>query len=207
MAETYWNLRGKCRFLKEWPDWDGAIHEDEAQVQRQGRAVTYPFSFEIDHDKETGIFSSTTDIPYYETTLSGCTCYDFQERRLPCKHMYWLAAELEVIEIVNLVSHSKEILREIKSSSNIDAHPEQIKRIKKAKEAKCQPLTVDSVAKTAVFQGSGKKPYETNLDSCTCRDYFVRRLPCKHMYRLRMELEKNALNSTEMEGVYVNDRP
>jgi hypothetical protein len=30
--------------------------------------------------------------------------------------------------------------------------------------------------------------YEVTLDGCTCRDWFVRRLPCKHMYRLAHEL-------------------
>lgn len=33
----------------------------------------------------------------YSTCLSDCTCPDFQQRKLPCKHMYKLALELGVI--------------------------------------------------------------------------------------------------------------
>ena len=179
---------GRCQFLQEWSNWDTSIHADDAQIDRQGRSMTYPFDFEINHDKETARFSSTTDIPYYETTLSHCTCHDFQERKLPCKHMYRLAVELGIIKIINRLD--KERVQSIKDSDDIDAQPEQVQRIKRAKESKCAPLSIDYAAQTAIFAGSGKKPYETTVDSCTCRDYFVRRLPCKHIYRLRIELEK-----------------
>lgn len=30
--------------------------------------------------------------------------------------------------------------------------------------------------------------YKVTLDSCTCRDYLIRELPCKHIYRLAYEL-------------------
>lgn len=73
---------------------------------------------------------------------------------------------------------------------DVDTHPEQIKRMEKARGAKMAPISIDCIEQTAVFSGSGKKPYETTVVSCTCRDFFVRRLPCKHIYRLRMELEK-----------------
>ena len=56
-------------------------------------------------------------------------------------------------------------------------------------DKKFTPTEVDVEAETAIFTGSGKSPYETTIISCTCRDYFVRRLPCKHIYRLRYELE------------------
>lgn len=36
----------------------------------------------------------------YDTTLSTCTCPDFRERKLPCKHIYCLALLLgERLEI------------------------------------------------------------------------------------------------------------
>jgi len=54
--------------------------------------------------------------------------------------------------------------------------------------SKCTPTEIDHINQTGIFKGSGKNPYTTTLNSCTCRDYFVRRLPCKHMYRLAMEL-------------------
>lgn len=184
------NTYGRCRFLGEWPEWTKSVHEEDSQITRQGRSMTYPFDFDIDFDNETGEFSSTSDLPFYSTSLARCNCYDFQERHLPCKHMYRLAVELGVIEIIRRPSFDKAKVEEIKSCGDIDSQPDQIKRKEKAKEAKCAPASVDFEARTAVFAGSGKKPYETTEDSCTCRDFFTRRLPCKHIYRLRMELEK-----------------
>lgn len=182
-------IYGRCHLFEDWPDWDVHIHEDPLQIAREGRAMTYPFDFEIDYDNATGTFSSTTDLPFYTTTLSTCTCYDFQGRKLPCKHIYRLAVELGKIEIINRKSIENDRLNAIKNSGSIDEQPDQLKRQERAKEAKCKPMSIDYAAKTAIFSGSGKKPYETTVDSCTCRDYFVRRLPCKHIYRLRMELE------------------
>lgn len=183
-------ISGRCKILRDWNDWDENLHESQEQINRQGWAMTYPFSFEIDRDKETGIFSSTSDLPYYKTTLSHCDCGDFQTRHLPCKHIYRLAVELGYIEMINRKSLEMDKVQDIKASDDIDSQPDQIKRMEKAKEAKCTPLSIDFNSKTAIFGGSGKKPYETTIDSCTCRDYFVRRLPCKHIYRLRMELRE-----------------
>lgn len=183
---------GRCHFLKEWSEWEVAVHNDADQISRQGRAMTYPFTFDIDPAAKTARFSSTSDLPYYDTSLSQCTCGDFQYRHLPCKHIYRLAVELGVIEIIRRPSggYNKELLAEVKSMEDVDSHPEQVKRIEKAKGIKMTPISIDYMSQTAIFSGSGKTPYETTVVTCTCRDFFVRRLPCKHIYRLRMELEK-----------------
>lgn len=191
MNET---IYGRCRILKDWSFWDYSIHCDQPQVGRQGRALTYPFTFKVDDETQTAQFSSTSSLPYYDTTLTSCTCNDFVERNLPCKHIYRLATELGIIEIINR-NHNydleKEKLNKIKNSSDIDNEPDQLKRQKSAMDAKCTPSEIDYDNKTAIFKGSGKSPYITTLTNCTCRDYFVRRLPCKHIYRLRYELEQH----------------
>lgn len=180
---------GRCQIIKEWPEWDYAIHTDKAQIARQGRAMTYPFSFTVDRKKKTAKFSSTSDLPFYETSLSSCTCYDFQDRHLPCKHMYRLAVQLRVIKIINR-RHDKERLAQIQALSDPDNEPEQIRR--KENAASCVPIEIDFENKSGIFQPKdGAAPYKTTLQSCTCRDYDVRRLPCKHIYRLRFELEKH----------------
>ena len=92
---------GRCLFLQEWPDWESSVHTNDAQIERQGRAMKYPFTFKINKYSKTGIFSSTSEQPYYTTTLSRCTCKDFQDRALPCKHIYRLAVELGIIKIIN----------------------------------------------------------------------------------------------------------
>lgn len=180
--------------MKEsWPEWDASIHEEQPQIERQGRALSYPMGCKIFYDQRTARFSSTSDLPFYETTLSSCTCYDFQERKLPCKHIYRLAHELGVIEIVKRGpgGYNKEVLDSIRGREDVDSDPEQMKRQDRAKEKKCAPLSVDYDNRSAFFKGSGKEPYLTTENSCTCRDFTVRRLPCKHIYRLRTELNEN----------------
>lgn len=63
-----------------------------------------------------------------------------------------------------------------------------LKRIESAKSAKVTPSSIDREAHSAVFKGSGKTPYTTTLHSCTCVDFVRNKKPCKHMYRLAIEL-------------------
>ena len=62
------------------------------------------------------------------------------------------------------------------------------KRIKSAEAAKMTPVSVDTENWSAVFKGSGKTPYNTTLEKCTCVDFVRNKLPCKHIYRLAMDL-------------------
>lgn len=71
--------------------------------------------------------------------------------------------------------------------SSIHCDSEQIKRIKSASASKLTPLVVDYTNNTGVFQGSSSK-YDVSLEFCPCGDYRRRKLPCKHIYRLAMEL-------------------
>lgn len=61
--------------------------------------------------------------------------------------------------------------------------------IKAAQGPKITPMqgTVDREKQTAVFWGSGREPYRTSLGACTC-SAFRGIAPCKHIYRLAMEL-------------------
>ena len=64
---------------------------------------------------------------------------------------------------------------------------DQQKRIKSAKKPELTPLSIDTVLCTGYFSGSSGK-YITSLQDCQCGDFFKRRKPCKHIYRLAMEL-------------------
>jgi len=66
---------------------------------------------------------------------------------------------------------------------------EQQRRIATARKADTTPASVDRENRAALFKGSGKIPYETTLDFCTCGDFIKRKLPCKHIYRLALELD------------------
>lgn len=189
---------GRCHLLQEWRDWCVSVHEQPAQIERQGRSICYPFVFfDLDFDNKTVKFSSTSDLPYYKTTLHDCSCYDFEKRRLPCKHIYRLAVELGIIEIVKQRNASgtkgrktrqTEEVTNIVQLENIHTHPEQIARQKRGMESTCKPISIDREVQTGIFSGSKGALYKTTLESCTCRDYFLRRLPCKHIYRLMYEL-------------------
>lgn len=61
------------------------------------------------------------------------------------------------------------------------------KRIKSAKSAKLTPLNIDEENLSGNFKGSSGR-YETHLDACQCVDFIRNKLPCKHMYRLAIEL-------------------
>lgn len=70
----------------------------------------------------------------------------------------------------------------------LHSDPEQAKRMEKAQKSDVTPDNIDRDKQIGLFQGSGKEPYETTLEDCTCGDFRRRRKPCKHMYRLAFEL-------------------
>lgn len=59
--------------------------------------------------------------------------------------------------------------------------PGQYAKIEKVKSVKLD--NVDAQEKTATC-----KTYDVSLDDCTCRDFTMKSLPCKHMYALAAEL-------------------
>lgn len=69
-----------------------------------------------------------------------------------------------------------------------NAGPDEEKRLNSAQQSKTSPTSIDREHETGVFYGSGKLPYQTSLAACTCNDFVKRKKPCKHIYRLAMEL-------------------
>lgn len=69
-----------------------------------------------------------------------------------------------------------------------NAGPDEEKRLTSAQQSKTSPTSIDREYETGVFYGSGKLPYQTSLAACTCNDFVKRKKPCKHIYRLAMEL-------------------
>ena len=67
------------------------------------------------------------------------------------------------------------------SNEHFHAEPEQLKRIKSALQLKMDSVDFDT--------RTGKiKNYDVSLGECTCMDFMRRRKPCKHIYRLAVEL-------------------
>lgn len=90
--------------------------------------------------------------------------------------------------------------------ASVHENADQKKRFSSALTGKLIPLSVDFENQTGNFNGSGKEPYNTTLQTCTCSDFKRRKLPCKHIYRLAIELNlidtgKNTVQKRE----YGND--
>ncbi len=78
-----------------WSNWTESILTSEEQAKRRKRSHLVNL-ISLDRSKGKAEFMSTTSYGtnYYNTSLDMCTCRDFEERHLPCKHMYRLAHEL-----------------------------------------------------------------------------------------------------------------
>lgn len=79
------------------------LHKDEEQMLRQDKSSEVIMK-NVQVRKQTG----KTKYGEYEVSLEGCTCRDFQIRRLPCKHMYKLANKLKLF--VNRNERSRELI-------------------------------------------------------------------------------------------------
>lgn len=84
---------------------------------------------------------------------------------------------------------NEKALEEWKSSWDPSIHESDYakKRITSAKSAKLTPVKIDPTDCYGYFQGAHGR-YETWLDSCPCVDFIRSKLPCKHIYRLAIEL-------------------
>jgi hypothetical protein len=79
-------LRNLQRDSSQWGGWNFKLHVASVQKDRQYRA--YGLAEEnqaIDTLARRGVIHG------YQTALEHCSCPDFEERILPCKHIYCLA--------------------------------------------------------------------------------------------------------------------
>lgn len=84
-----------------WDNWDSSVHRETGQYERLEKAVTDKGMFLSWYNPivSTAKISSSSG-RFYLTNGFGCSCPDFRERRLPCKHMYFLAINLDEYESV-----------------------------------------------------------------------------------------------------------
>lgn len=74
--------------------------------------------------------------------------------------------------------------------SEIHYDHEQVQRILAAQSRKLIEgiKYIDKANQTIIIKGTSAAPYIATADSCTCPDFGKRGLPCKHMYRLAIEM-------------------
>lgn len=78
--------------------WNEDIHSDYEQIKRIAFSQRIK-SENVDLDEESKTAVVTGRDGMYNVTLDSCTCYDFESRQLPCKHVYRLAHELGLLEL------------------------------------------------------------------------------------------------------------
>lgn len=80
-----------------WAKWN-EVPMNEAQSRRFDRAIECGFTPKtINLDAKFAIIVGSEG-KAYKTTLTKCTCPDFKKRRLPCKHMYFLAVQTKALD-------------------------------------------------------------------------------------------------------------
>lgn len=78
-----------------WSIWDRSIHETDGQFKRMERASIDPDISIISYDPRYRLAKVQGKTAVYLTSCNRCSCQDYRKRRLPCKHMYALAMELD----------------------------------------------------------------------------------------------------------------
>lgn len=86
--------------------------------------------------------------------------------------------------------------------------PDQERRHATARTGECTPLEIDAENGVGYFSGKSGR-YTTTLQECTCMDFARRHKPCKHMYRLAIELglfnDTVEKNRTKVKAPYPDD--
>lgn len=99
--------------------WPINTHQTSGQKSRQTRSSTVTLS-NIDFINKTAMVEGSNGI--YLVSLGKCTCPDFEERQLPCKHMYKLAHELGFLDIYDS-AYASGIYHEDENSGDEDDIP------------------------------------------------------------------------------------
>lgn len=76
-----------------WNIWDSSIHEAPGQFERMERALNKKIDI-LSYDPKYQLAKIRGNTGIYLTSCKRCSCPDYHNRHLPCKHMYALAIEL-----------------------------------------------------------------------------------------------------------------
>lgn len=84
-------------------------------------AQVKPSDVFIDHSNHSALIQGKDGA--YNVSLTQCTCFDFESRQLPCKHIYKLAFELGLLDNLPKLNHKA-------AKSFKDSIPDEIERFK-----------------------------------------------------------------------------
>lgn len=89
------NLSEDFAAMPGWDIWDSSIHEALGQFERAERASADKEISILCYDSKYKLAKVQGKTAVYLTSCQRCSCPDYRKRRLPCKHMYALAMELD----------------------------------------------------------------------------------------------------------------
>lgn len=78
--------------------WPEEMHSDFEQVKRIESAKKLKKDVVSINTEEGRVLVQGSAADPYKATLQECTCPDFAIRQAPCKHMYYLAGEMGLLE-------------------------------------------------------------------------------------------------------------
>lgn len=91
IRDTYVSFTAPPNTWDQWSDVCGQAAELRKQRALNGELTP----IRINPKSKKGVFAGSEGGRYH-TTLSDCTCPDFQKRKVPCKHMYYLAMKCNI---------------------------------------------------------------------------------------------------------------
>ena len=170
-----------------WRKWPKKLHDEPEQKKRAAKAIYDDIRVDrcVDSD-QTGYYM----VNVFQTSFSDCTCADFNKRKLPCKHMYALCNWLHCYIKYYLKYFS---FRDPSQWGGWNRYTHsfssQRSRLEKAidwmsSEKGITVYSIDNSNSTGVIND-----YNVSLTNCTCEDFRKRSIPCKHIYRLALELD------------------
>ena len=80
-----------------WHSWDecSVSNKQFERIERSRNGELTP-KF-VDTKSRVAVFVGNSNSGKYRTTLKKCSCPDFKKRGVPCKHMYYLADQMELL--------------------------------------------------------------------------------------------------------------
>lgn len=111
--KSYFPLVPSAKLKKDWSKWS-RFHNEIEQCKRKVRVLDKKYTcVSINPHNGVGKFIGERD-ERYTTTLKKCNCVDFQRRSKPCKHMYHLASQLELINLASADDNFTQLTRTLK---------------------------------------------------------------------------------------------
>lgn len=190
----------------DWPEFEEEIHFGANQLKRIDSAIRLVKKVKnLNSVQRSCEIQGTAETPYY-VTAEACGCVDFSRnhKEVPCKHMYALMIALGKFGPAPYLEEYKIQQKYLNEPFEIDAFADwpsscddhasgNFRRATVRSEIRYDILELDREKQTAVFTSTIKggffdHAYETTLHECGCADFYENRKPCKHIYRLAVEL-------------------